>query len=78
MHHAGDFRRVCFSESLFNSHENDVILVITLAMVAFFWRDGVLNTFPICHFTMFTKSVMKYAFDKFFIDCDAQTKYHTN
>ena len=35
MHHAGDFRRVYFSESLFNSHEDDVKLVITLAMVAF-------------------------------------------
>ena len=42
-------------------------LVSTLSLGAF-WRDGMLNTLPICHFTGYTKSVMKYAYNKFLID----------
>ena len=41
--------------------------VSTLSVGAF-WRDGMLNTLHICHFTVYTKSVMKYAYNKFLID----------
>ena len=42
-------------------------LVSTLSVGAF-WRDGMLNTLPICHFTVYTKSIMKYAYNKVLID----------
>ena len=42
-------------------------LVGTLSVGAF-WRGGLLNTLPICHFTVYTKYVIKYALDNFFID----------
>ena len=42
-------------------------LVSTLFVEAF-WRDGMINTLPICHVTVYTKSVMKYADNKFLID----------
>ena len=42
-------------------------LVSTLSVGAF-WRDGMLNTLPICHFTVCTKSVMKYTYNKFLTD----------
>ena len=42
-------------------------LVSTLSVGAF-WRDCMLNKLPICHFTVYTKSVMKYAYYKFLID----------
>ena len=35
-------------------------LVCTLSVGAF-WRDGLLNTLPICYFTVYTKCVIKYA-----------------
>ena len=41
-------------------------LVSTLSVGAF-WRGGLLNTLPICHFTVYTKCVIKYAYDFFFI-----------
>ena len=39
-------------------------LVCTLSVGAF-WRGGLLNTSPICHFTVYTKCVIKYAYDFF-------------
>ena len=42
-------------------------LVSTLSVGAF-WRDGMLNTLPICHFTVYTKSDMKYTYNKFLIN----------
>ena len=44
-----------------------VTLVGTLSVGAF-WRGGLLNTLPICHFTVYTKCVIKYAKVFFFID----------
>ena len=35
-------------------------LVCTLSVEAF-WRGGLLTTLPICHFTVYTKWVIKYA-----------------
>ena len=35
-------------------------LVSTLSVGAF-WRDGLLITLPICHFTVYTLCVIKYA-----------------
>ena len=35
-------------------------LVSTLSVGAF-WRGGLLNTLPICYFTVYTKCVIKYA-----------------
>ena len=42
-------------------------LVSSLSVGAF-WRYGVLNTLPICQVTVYTKSVMKKAYNKFLID----------
>ena len=42
-------------------------LVCTLSVGAF-WRGGLLNKLIICHFTVYTKCVIKYAYDFFFID----------
>ena len=42
-------------------------LVSTLSVGAF-WLDSMLNTLPICHFTVYMKSVMKYAYNKLLID----------
>ena len=52
MHHAGDFCRIYFPESLFNSLM--MTLVSTLSVGAF-WRGALVNTLPICHFTMCQK-----------------------
>ena len=40
--------------------------LVGILSVGAFLRDGVLNTLPICHFTVYTKSAMKYAYNKFF------------
>ena len=42
-------------------------LVSTLSVGAF-WRGDLLNTLPICHFTVCTKCVIKYPKDNFFMD----------
>ena len=63
MHHAVDFCRLYFSESPFIPFK--MTLVGTLSVGAF-WRGGLLNTLPICHFTVYTKCVIKYPYDNFF------------
>ena len=63
MHHAGDFCRIYYSESPFNSFK--MTLVGTLSVGAL-WRGGLLNTLPICHFTVYTKCVIKICIRYFF------------
>ena len=55
---AGDFVGYTFLKA--HSIPFKMTLVGTLSVGAF-WRGGLLNTLPICHFTVYTKCVIKYA-----------------
>ena len=62
MHHAGIFLGYTFLKA--HTIPFKMTLVSTLS-VGVFCHDGVLNTLPLCHFTVYTKSVMKYAYNKY-------------
>ena len=67
MHHAGDYVGYAFLKAY--SIPFKMTFVSTLSVWAF-WCDGLLNTSPtsMCHFTVYTKRIMKYAYNKFLID----------
>ena len=58
MHHAGDFVGYTFLKA--HSIPFKMTLVSTLSVGAFS-RGGLLNRLPTCHFTVYTKCVIKYA-----------------